>query len=105
MDIAHIPEQRAGKLTQVGKAPDLEDLTAALETPGLQGGLAHERDCLAFMMTGWPSYEGTKAEECFSRSDLLLQIEDVRRADVHGELEMVVDAIEHHAMLTGPTVQ
>lgn len=105
MDIAHIPEQRAGKTTQFGRTPELEDMKEALETPGLQGRLAHERDCLAFMITGWPSYEGSRAEECFTTSDLLLQIQDVRRADVHGELGMVVDAIERHARLTGPSVQ
>jgi hypothetical protein len=100
-------QERAGLIpAKAGEAVRRIDLTIALDAAHVTGALAHERDCLAFMLASWPwPEEGLRKDETFRMEDMIDQIADVRAADVMGVLEEVLAAIETHVRGTEPTRQ
>lgn len=100
-------EKRDGAFTAFAvDAPRKVDLLADLDAAQVQGQLAHERDCLGFMMTAWPWPEGEwRSDEIFRREDMLRQIEDVRAQDADGILCEVLEGIEALVLRTEPTAQ
>jgi hypothetical protein len=87
--------QRDGKVpafafAQTGRA----DMVAMLEGLDLEGPAAFERDCLSFMLDGWPSYpDAGTSEECFTIGDVIAQIEDLKAAakDDDGTQEVLIE--------------
>lgn len=56
-------------------------MVAMLEGLDLNGPAAFERDCLSFMLDGWPSYpDAGTSEECFTIDDVIAQVEDLKAA-------------------------
>lgn len=90
------PRQRDGKTAAFAFADaDRKNLTEALEGLELKGRAAFERDCLCFMMEGWPVYpDATLPSDCFSLTDLVAQVDDVRETVGNdAEANDVLDAI------------
>lgn len=100
-------QERAGLIpAKAGEAVRRIDLTIALDAAHVTGALAHERDCLAFMLASWPWPEGgLRKDETFRIEDMIEQIADVRAADPKGILENVLAAVEAHVRGTEPTCQ
>jgi len=100
-------QERAGLIpAKAGEAVRRIDLAIALDGTQVVGRLAHERDCLAFMLSSWPWPEGEwRRDETFRAEDMIQQIADVRSADPEGILENVLSAIEAHVRGTEPTRQ
>ncbi len=106
MNIAHIQQQRVGEGVSPEFCRPMADLIASLDATTLTGEAALERDCLSFMLEGWPTYETEQAAEfCFQSSDILLQIGDVRAQPAAALLSPLLAEIEHHIRNTGPVIQ
>lgn len=97
-----------------GKVPVLlfaetgrKGMVAALDALDLTGPAAFERDCLSFMLDGWPAYpDAGTPDECFTLSDVIAQIDDLRIAS-QGDPEVahVLEAISGTIHSSAPTSQ
>ena len=82
-------------------------MVETLERLDLSGPAAFERDCLSFMLDGWPSYpEAGASDECFTIADVNGQVDDLRAA-AEGDQETlaVLDGIRRLLDATAPTLQ
>jgi len=83
------------------------DMIEMLEGLDLAGPAAFERDCLSFMLDGWPSYPGAAtSEECFTLEDVKAQIIDLIASSPQDEdLRRVVDQVSRTIAQTAATSQ
>jgi hypothetical protein len=82
-------------------------MIAALDGLDLIGPAAFERDCLSFMLDGWPAYpDAGRPDECFTLSDVIAQIDDLRIAS-QGDREVahVLEAVSSTILSSAPTAQ
>ena len=91
--------------TEATASEDRASLLARLDGARVEGALAHERDCLSFMLSSWPWPEGWDAEGFFTMEDMAAQLRDLRAVDLDGALTDVADRIARHVAASGPTRQ
>lgn len=106
MQTAQISVQRDGEKARRDAPRPLVELVRMLDEPELEGRAANERDCLSFMLAGWPGHEtATSSDECFTEHDMLAQIDDLRTCPGAETLELVLNMVEGHVRMSAPSIQ
>ncbi len=81
------------------------DLNIELDHIDLDGEIAHERDCLSFMLAGWPEYKNGNVKEYFTKQDVCNQIQTMRKISENEDLNQILDHVEQYVIKNGATFQ